>query len=108
MTNETLTALIGAAGIFVELFLASVATFVWWFTEPGLLNNLCLNVMFICSISTVIFNGNPLLRYDGYYVLADITEIPNLRQKATQLLSRRAGEWFLGLEQPDEIGRAHV
>lgn len=95
-------AAIGAAGIFVELFLASVATFAWWFTEPGLLNNLCLNVMFICSISTVIFNGNPLLRYDGYYVLADITEIPNLRQKATQLLSRRAGEWFLGLEQPDD------
>ncbi len=95
-------AAIGAAGIFVELFLASAATFVWWFTEPGLLNHLCLNVMFICSVSTVIFNGNPLLRYDGYYVLADLTEIPNLRQKATQVLSRHAGEWFLGLEPPDD------
>lgn len=102
LPNKWHRAAIGAAGIFVELFLASVATFVWWFTESGLLNNLCLNLMFISSVSTVIFNGNPLLRYDGYYVLADITEIPNLRQKATQLLSRRAGEWFLGLEQPED------
>ena len=45
-----------------------------------------------------MFNANPLLRYDGYYILADITEIPNLRQKATTILSRKMGEWFLGLE----------
>ncbi|NLX96652.1 MAG: hemolysin D [Rhodopirellula sp.] len=95
-------AFIGAAGMYVELVLASIATFVWWFTEPGLLNNLALNTMFIASVSTVLFNANPLLRYDGYYILSDITEIPNLRQKATTILSRKMGEWFLGLEQPDD------
>ena len=58
--------------------------------------------MFVCSVSTVIFNANPLLRYDGYYILADLTEIPNLRQKATTILSRKLGEWCLGLEQPDD------
>jgi len=102
LPNKWHRAAIGAAGMYVEIFLASVATFVWWFSEPGLLNNLCLNTMFVCSVSTVIFNGNPLLRYDGYYILADITEIPNLRQKATQILSRKAGEWFLGLEPAED------
>lgn len=102
LPNKWHRAAIGAAGMYVELLLAAIATFVWWFSEPGLLNNLCLNVMFISSVSTVIFNGNPLLRYDGYYILADITEIPNLRQKATQILSRKAGQWFLGLEPPED------
>jgi putative peptide zinc metalloprotease protein len=95
-------AAIGAAGMYVEAILASICTFVWWYTSPGLLNNLCLNVMFISSVSTVIFNGNPLLRYDGYYILADLMEIPNLRQKATQILSRKMTDWFLGIEQPDD------
>ena len=88
--------------MYVELVLASLATFIWWYTEPGLLNHLCLNVMFVSSVSTLVFNANPLLRYDGYYILADLTEIPNLRQKATSILSRKMGEWFLGLEQPDD------
>ncbi len=102
LPNRWHRALIGAAGIFVELTLAALATFLWWFTEPGLVNHLALNVMFICSVSTVIFNGNPLLRYDGYYVLSDILEIPNLRQKATQILSRHTANLFLGLESPDD------
>jgi putative peptide zinc metalloprotease protein len=95
-------AAIGAGGMYVELVLASIATFVWWWTEPGLLNHLCLNAMFVASVSTVIFNANPLLRYDGYYILADIAEIPNLRQKATSILSRKLGEWCLGLEYPED------
>jgi putative peptide zinc metalloprotease protein len=95
-------AAIGAAGMYVEGILAAICTFVWWYTSPGLLNNLCLNVMFISSVSTVIFNANPLLRYDGYYILADVMEIPNLRQKATQILSRKMTDWFLGIEQPDD------
>ncbi|MGQ9575611.1 MAG: HlyD family efflux transporter periplasmic adaptor subunit [Thermoguttaceae bacterium] len=102
LPNKWHRAAIGLAGIYVEVVLASIATFVWWFTEPGLLNNLCLNTMFIASVSTILFNGNPLLRYDGYYVLADLLEIPNLRQKATQILSRKAGEWFLGLEPSED------
>ncbi len=95
-------AAIGAAGMYVELVLASICTFLWWFSEPGLLNKLCLNVMFVCSVSTIIFNANPLLRYDGYYILADLMEIPNLRQKATTILSRKLGEWCLGMEPQDD------
>ena len=102
LPNKWHRACIGAAGIYVELVLASICTFLWWFSEPGLLHNLCLNVMFVCSVSTVIFNANPLLRYDGYYILADLVEIPNLRQKATTILSRKLSEWCLGMEPPED------
>ncbi|HIQ21979.1 MAG TPA: HlyD family efflux transporter periplasmic adaptor subunit [Planctomycetes bacterium] len=102
LPNKWHRAAIGAAGIYVECLLAAICTFIWWFTEPGLLNNICLNMMFIASVSTILFNGNPLLRYDGYYVLADIVEIPNLRQKATSILNRKMGEWFLGIEPSED------
>ena len=95
-------AAIGAAGMYVELVLASLATFIWWFTEPGLLHYTGLNIMFVCSVSTILFNINPLLRYDGYYILSDLIEIPNLRQKADQLLHRKLGQWLLGIEPPDD------
>ena len=93
-------AAIGAAGMYVELIIASLATFVWWFSSPGLTNNLMLSVMFVCSVSTVVFNANPLLRYDGYYILADLLEVPNLRQKATSVVTRKLASWCLGLEEP--------
>jgi putative peptide zinc metalloprotease protein len=95
-------AFIGAAGMYVELVIASIATYVWWFSEPGLLNQLALSTMFVCSVSTVLFNANPLMRYDGYYILSDLTEIPNLRQKASTILSRKLGKWCLGLKEPDD------
>ena len=69
---------IAAAGMYVELILATSRTFLWWFSEPGLFNSLCLNTMLVCSVGTLLFNGNPLLRYDGYYILSDLVEVPNL------------------------------
>ena len=91
---------ISAAGIYVECFLASLATFVWWNTEQGLLNSLSLATMFICSVNTIMFNANPLLRYDGYYVMSDYLEIPNLRVKSTQFFAYLFQEKVLGLEIP--------
>jgi putative peptide zinc metalloprotease protein len=90
-------AAIGAAGMYVELNLAALATFLWWFSQPGMLHHLCLNVMFVSSISTLIFNGNPLMRFDGYYILSDLLEIPNLRQKSAAVIQRTLGKWLLGL-----------
>lgn len=89
---------ISAAGIYVECFLAAIATFIWWNTEPGVLKSLMLATMFICSVNTVLFNANPLLRYDGYYVMADWLEIPNLRIKSSQFFSNLIQEKVLGLE----------
>lgn len=95
-------AMIAAAGMYVELILASVAVFVWWFSQPGMINQLALNVIFVSSVSTLVFNANPLLRYDGYYILSDVLEIPNLRSKASAILQRFFGKLFLGIESsPD-------
>src|SRR5215469_7012984 len=91
---------ISAAGIYVECFLASIATFVWWYSQPGLMNSLAMATMFICSVNTILFNANPLLRYDGYYVMADWLEIPNLRIKSTQFFAYLIQEKVLGLEIP--------
>ena len=89
-------AAIGAAGMYVEIVMASACTFLWWFTQPGLLHFLCLNVMFVCSVSTLLFNANPLLRFDGYYILADVIEIPNLRQKSIHHPPPKIGRLVLG------------
>ena len=90
---------VSAAGIAVEVFLASVATFLWWFSQPGLVRSLCLNVMVVCSVSTLLFNGNPLLRYDGYHALADFLEVPNLAEQSRAVLSRMAALVFLGIRR---------
>ena len=91
-------AAVGAAGIGVELVLASVATLLWWFSQPELLNAICLNIMFVCSVSTLLFNGNPLLRFDGYWVLSDVVDVPNMRQQAATIVHRALGRLFLGTE----------
>ncbi|QDT57697.1 Putative peptide zinc metalloprotease protein YydH [Stieleria bergensis] len=94
---------IGAGGIYVEMILASLAAFVWFFTKSGTtINDLCLNMMFLNVVSTVLVNGNPLLRFDGYYILMDLLEIPNLRQKSTEVLKRWFQSTCLGLELQDD------
>ena len=93
---------ISAAGILVEIFLASVCLFLWWLSEPGPLNTLLLNIVVICSLSTLLLNGNPLLRYDGYFVLADFLETPNLSQQSRTVVSHVFRRLFLGGEIPED------
>lgn len=87
---------VAAAGIYVELILAALATFLWWTSEPGVASAMALDVMFVCSVSTLVFNGNPLLRYDGYYVLSDLVDIPNLAQQASDVLRATMARVCLG------------
>ncbi|MBA2777287.1 HlyD family efflux transporter periplasmic adaptor subunit [Billgrantia kenyensis] len=96
--------LVGAAGIMVELFLASLAMLVWAVAEPGLLRAVAFNVMLIAGVSTLLFNGNPLLRFDAYYVLADYLEIPNLFNRANQQLTYAVKRYLLG--RRDVTGQA--
>ena len=70
--------IVGAGGMFVELLIASLATFVWINVEPGAVRAVAFNVILVAGVSTLLFNLNPLLRYDGYYILMDLIEIPNL------------------------------
>jgi len=77
---------VSAAGIAVELALAALAAIAWVKLEPGLARDVAFAVMLIGGVSTLLFNGNPLLRFDGYYVLADLIEIPNLAQRSRRFL----------------------
>ena len=77
---------VGAAGMLVELFLAALALFVWLNVEQGVVRAVAYNVMLIGGVSTLFFNGNPLLRFDGYYIFADLIEVPNLASRANNYL----------------------
>ena len=79
--------IVGAAGILVEMALAAVATIVWLHGSPGLGRTVAFNVMLIGGVSTLLFNGNPLLRFDGYYIFSDLIEIPNLGSAQTPMSS---------------------
>jgi putative peptide zinc metalloprotease protein len=73
---------VSAAGIMVETFIAAIALQVWLLTEPGLVRAVAFNTMALAGVSTVLFNGNPLLRFDGYFILCDVAGAPNLAGRA--------------------------
>jgi len=79
--------------------LASIAIFVWVSVEPGIVRTLAYNTIMIAGISTVLFNGNPLLRFDGYHMLADLTEIPNLGQRANKYIGYLCERYPFGCEE---------
>ncbi len=89
-------AVVAAAGIVVELLLASAALALWLLLEPGLLRDAALAVVVVGGLSTVLVNGNPLLRFDGYHVLCDLLELPNLAQRSQRVLQAAAKRAFLG------------
>mgnify|MGYP002700240838 CR=1 FL=1 len=90
--------LVGAIGIMVEGFVAALAMLVWTLAEPGLVRALALNTMMIAGVSTFFFNGNPLLRFDAYYVLADYLEIPNLATRANQYVGYWVKRYVMGVK----------
>jgi putative peptide zinc metalloprotease protein len=91
--------LVGAAGVMVEMLLATFALFLWLNVEPGLVRDVCFNVMLIGSVSTVLFNGNPLLRFDGYYVMADALGIPNLAARSRKYLAYLVQAKLFGMDE---------
>ena len=78
--------LVGAAGMLTEFFIASIALIIWANLGGGILKNLAYNVIIMASVSTVLFNINPLMRFDGYYMLTDLLDMPNLQQRSVQHL----------------------
>lgn len=94
-------ALVGAAGMAVELFIAALAFYLWLLVEPGMARALLFNVMLIAGVSTLIFNGNPLLRYDAYYILADLLEIPNLANRSLRYWSYLVERYAFGVKEAE-------
>jgi putative peptide zinc metalloprotease protein len=96
--NKYKRILVSAAGIIVELFLAALAMFIWMAAEPGLVRDIAFNIMLIGGVSSLFFNGNPLLKYDGYYILADAIDIPNLFQRSAKYWEYLCQKYLLGLK----------
>ena len=88
--------LVGLSGIFIEVFIAAIALFIWLNVGAGVIRAMAFNVIFIASISTVLFNGNPLLRYDGYYALSDLLEIPNLATRGMTYVGYLINRYLFG------------
>jgi putative peptide zinc metalloprotease protein len=84
------------AGVFVEFVVAGIAAHLWLYLPNGLAKNLAFNAMIVASVNTVFFNANPLMKFDGYYILSDVMEIPNLRGKAMTYCSYHIQRLLLG------------
>ena len=95
--------LVGGAGMLVELFLAAMALYIWLLVEPGLVRAVCFNVMVIAGVSTLVFNGNPLMRYDGYYMLVDLIEVPNLGARANRYWGHLVDKYAFGAKHLDTM-----
>ena len=95
--NKHQRMLVDAAGMLVELFIASLAMIVWIVAEDGLAKSFAYNILFIAGVSTLLFNGNPLLRFDGYYLLADWLEMPNLSQNSNKYWAYLSKRYLFGL-----------
>ncbi|MCC7476212.1 MAG: hypothetical protein IT425_12520 [Pirellulales bacterium] len=93
---------VSAAGVIVELVLAAIATIVWWHARPGIVQLVALNLMLICTLHTLVVNANPLLRYDGYYILSDLVGVPNLWQRSREVLRLAWSRWICGEPANDD------
>ncbi|MBW8844502.1 MAG: biotin/lipoyl-binding protein [Burkholderiales bacterium] len=102
LRNKWQRAYVGAAGMLAELFLAALACVVWAATADGSVHSMAFNVMIVGSLSSLIFNGNPLLRYDAYYILSDLVEMPNLYQKAQAQWLHYGSRWLFGQREHPE------
>ncbi len=88
---------VSSAGIVVEVFVASLAALFWATSGPGVWRDLAFNMMLAAGVTTVLFNANPLLRYDGYYIFADLIDVPNLYQRSQQMLRFLAEKHLFGV-----------
>jgi putative peptide zinc metalloprotease protein len=93
---------VGSAGMLVEMAIAALAMILWVHVEPGLVRAVAYNVILIAGVSTLLFNINPLLRFDGYYIFADLIEIPNLRTRAARHFTYLSERYLLGMKNVQE------
>jgi putative peptide zinc metalloprotease protein len=103
MPNRMHRVLVSFAGIYVELVIAAFATFFWAIVQPGALRDFLFNVIFIASVSTIVFNANPLMRFDGYYIMMDMLEVPNLQGKSRALITHHVKKWLFGARGADPV-----
>lgn len=88
-----------AAGMGVELFVAATALIGWWWIDPGYLRDALFTVFIIGGLTTLLFNANPLLKFDGYYLLQDALNTHNLASRSSVWLQYQFKRFVLGMEQ---------
>ena len=86
---------VSGAGMYVELFISFISLIVWTRTE-GVIADISFNIFLMASVTTILFNANPLMRFDGYFLLSDALAIPNLYTKGTNWFSDRLKAVFFG------------
>ncbi|MDQ8198763.1 peptidase M50 [Pelagicoccus enzymogenes] len=96
-THKHRRVLVGAAGMYVEIFVAGLAILYWANAGDGTMSRLAYNMAITASVSTILFNLNPLLRFDGYHILTDLSETPNLQMRAQQLIKFAVNRYGFGL-----------
>ncbi len=101
-------AFVGAAGMYFELAVAAVAAMVWANTAEGqTLHAIAYNVIFVAGVSSILFNGNPLIRFDGYYILSDLLELPNLMQRSKEYVYYLVKKYVYGVKNPRNPAHSH-
>lgn len=100
--------LVTAAGIMIELCIAAVCMLLWCVATDAYVRSILLNTMLLCSLNTVLFNGNPLLRFDGYFLLADWMKIPNLAARASSAVHGVVFQLFTGVVRPHHESKQHL
>lgn len=91
-------AVVSAAGIMTELALAAAAVLVWQWLQPSLLRDLALLAIVTGLLSTLLVNANPLMRFDGYFLLCDLLDLRNLAQRSNRWWVDFAQRRVLGVE----------
>lgn len=97
---------VSTAGMWVELVLASGGFLLWWSIAPGVISVLLLRLCLVCSLHTILINGNPLLQYDGYFLLSDAFGISNLNERSRSAWSEMVQKWMTRDHVPSSSSRA--
>lgn len=98
--------IINLAGIYFELMISIIAVAVWVLTDNSFIKSVAHFALLISSVTTILFNVNPLMKYDGYFVLADLLGIPNLKSRAAFSIQRLAKRLFFRLPMPESKSRS--
>ena len=97
--------LIDAAGIIIELLIGGIAALLWYYFPPGYAKSTFFYIFTVSTLSTLLVNGNPFIRYDGYYILSDLVNIENLMSRSSEFIKSFWRWHFLRLGRPPENSR---
>lgn len=91
---------ISIAGVAAEIVLAGLATIGWALSSPGIWQSIFFIISSVTWVISLLFNLNPAMRFDGYYLLSDLWGIDNLQSRAFAIARWKLRQIFLGSKAP--------